>query len=238
MARTVDSRADIFALGAVLYELLAGRRAFQGTTPADTMSAILKEDPPELASAAAARRPRLERIVRRCLEKNPDERFQSARDVAFALEAISGVGSGNGRGAARSHQRPDAAAARLGLIAVVAIAGIGIGAAGAYLSHARTAGAPSPRLTRLTFDRGTVRSARFTPDGKTIVYGAAWNGEPINIFQTRLGSPESMRLPLPASDCSRSRRPARWRSRSGGGSTTGSATARWRVRRSSATRRK
>jgi len=86
------------------------------------------------------------------------------------------------------------------VIAIVAIVCVGAAVAGAYLMGARTAGIKAPRLTRLTFDRGTVRSARFTPDGKTIVYGAAWNGEPITIFQTRLGSPESMRLPLPASD--------------------------------------
>jgi len=70
----------------------------------------------------------------------------------------------------------------------------------AYLVQGGATGTRSPRLTRLTFDRGTVRTARFTPDGKTIVYGAAWNGEPLAIFQTRLGSPESIRLPLPASD--------------------------------------
>ena len=197
----VDHRADIFAFGAVLYELLAGRRAFQGATPADTIGAVLKEDPPELTTSATAHvPPALERIVRRCLEKNPDERFQSVRDVAFALEAMSGSGSGAvaalpGPAAHRRLSR-----ARLGLIAVAAIACVGIVAVAAYMAGARATGTRAPHLTRLTFDRGTVRSARFTPDGKTIVYGAAWNGEPITIFQTRLGSPESMKLPLPASD--------------------------------------
>jgi eukaryotic-like serine/threonine-protein kinase len=89
----VDPRTDIFAFGAVLYEMLAGRRAFQGATPADTASAILNQDPPELTTLAAVQvLPALDRIVRRCLEKNPDERFHSARDVAFALEAVSGSG--------------------------------------------------------------------------------------------------------------------------------------------------
>ena len=93
----VDHRSDIFAFGAVLYEMLAGRRAFQGATPADAASAVLKEDPPELTATAAAQvPPSLDRIVRRCLEKNPDERFHSARDLAFALEAISGSSSGSG----------------------------------------------------------------------------------------------------------------------------------------------
>jgi Tol biopolymer transport system component/tRNA A-37 threonylcarbamoyl transferase component Bud32 len=92
----VDHRSDIFAFGAVLYEMLAGRRAFQGATPADTASAVLKEDPPELTATATSQvPPSLDRIVRRCLEKNPDERFHSARDLAFALEAISGSSSGS-----------------------------------------------------------------------------------------------------------------------------------------------
>jgi Tol biopolymer transport system component/tRNA A-37 threonylcarbamoyl transferase component Bud32 len=201
--QAVDSRADIFAFGAVLYELLAGRRAFHGATPADTASAVLKDDPPELATSGATLvPPSLERIVRRCLEKNPDERFQSARDVAFALEATSGSGSGST--AARAFAGPTAnrrgSRVRIGSLAAIAIAGVALVAVGGYFAGARSAIAKPPRLTRLTFDRGTVRTARFATDGKTIVYGAAWNGEPLTIFQTRLGSPESIRLPLPAGD--------------------------------------
>jgi eukaryotic-like serine/threonine-protein kinase len=81
-----DHRSDIFALGAVLYEMLVGERAFRGATRADTMSAVLKEDPPEPSRTVAEVLPPLDRIVRRCLEKSPEERFQSARDVAFALQ--------------------------------------------------------------------------------------------------------------------------------------------------------
>ena len=88
--QAVDARADIFALGAVLYEMLSGRRAFQGATAADSMTAILSHDPPDLAGVATDLPPALDRIVRHCLEKNPAERFQSARDVAFALESLSG----------------------------------------------------------------------------------------------------------------------------------------------------
>jgi len=87
---TVDARSDIFSFGAILYEMLAGKAAFAGITPADRMSAILKEEPAELAQSVAGTSPSLERIVRRCLEKSPEERFQSARDLAFALaEATS-----------------------------------------------------------------------------------------------------------------------------------------------------
>src|SRR5215475_2078507 len=87
----VDHGADIFAFGAILYEMLSGRRAFHGTTPADTLSAILKEEPPELASTARDVHPGLERIVRHCLEKSPEERFHSAHDLAFDLETLSGI---------------------------------------------------------------------------------------------------------------------------------------------------
>ena len=81
-----DARSDIFAVGAIVYEMLTRRRAFQRDTAVGTMNAILSEDPPEAADSS----PGLTRLVRRCLEKRPEERFQSARDLAFALEALSG----------------------------------------------------------------------------------------------------------------------------------------------------
>jgi serine/threonine protein kinase len=89
-AKTVDHRSDIFSFGAILYEMLSGRRAFHGESAAETMSAILKEDPPDLSETNQKVSPALERLVNHCLEKNPEERFHSARDLAFALETISG----------------------------------------------------------------------------------------------------------------------------------------------------
>src|SRR5213592_577149 len=88
--QTVDQRGDIFALGAILYEMLSGANAFKRGSSADTMSAILKEDPPELPNDSKVP-PALDRIVRRCLEKQPNQRFQDTSDVAFALEALSGA---------------------------------------------------------------------------------------------------------------------------------------------------
>jgi Tol biopolymer transport system component len=88
--REVDARTDIFSFGAILYEMLSGQRAFRGDTSVETMNAILKEDPPELDAAALHVSPGLERIVRRCLEKEAEQRFSSARDVKFAIEALSG----------------------------------------------------------------------------------------------------------------------------------------------------
>ena len=84
-----DHRTDIFSFGAVVYEMLSGRRAFAGATEADTMSAILRADPPEMIDAAHPVPAMLDRLARRCLEKNPEERFQSARDIAFNLDAIA-----------------------------------------------------------------------------------------------------------------------------------------------------
>ena len=84
----VDARSDIFSLGAILFEMLTGRPAFTRENAADTMAAILKEDSPALATTVA---PALERIVSRCLEKSREARFQSARDLAFALEGLSGT---------------------------------------------------------------------------------------------------------------------------------------------------
>src|SRR5207245_1032328 len=89
--QAVDHRSDIFAFGAILYEMLSGRRAFHGESAADTMSAILKEDPPDLSDTNQNISPALERLVNHCLEKDPESRFHSASDLAFALEAISGA---------------------------------------------------------------------------------------------------------------------------------------------------
>ncbi len=189
----VDARSDIFALGAVVYEMLSGRRAFSGDTPADTMTAILTKDPEDLSRPGLAVPASLERIVRRCLEKDPEERFQSAKDVAFALEAESGT-SRPGIEAAASPVRPRPrwlAASAIGL--PLLLAGVGIGLLYGRMLWER----PLPKITQLTFRRGVVSRARFTPDGKTVVYSAFWDGHPPEIFTTRVEGPESRSLGLP-----------------------------------------
>ena len=89
----VDARSDIFAFGVILYEMLTGRRAFQRDTPAETMSAILNEDPPPVSQTAESFPPSMQKIVSRCLEKKPEKRFQHASDLGFALETLSDSGS-------------------------------------------------------------------------------------------------------------------------------------------------
>jgi len=195
----VDARSDVFSLGAVLYEMFTGSRAFKGKTAVDTMSAILTQDPADFPSGVHTSSPAVERIVRRCLEKSVEERFQSARDVTFALDAIStasGVGRGVPEGSTPAKSR------RTQLWTVGAIAAVAFVGALAYFAGARFGAKPAapPALVQLTFRNGDVRGARFSPDGKTVIYAAAWGGDPLTAFSMRPGSPESSPLDLPPAD--------------------------------------
>jgi serine/threonine protein kinase len=191
--QSLDARSDIFSLGVILYEMLSGKRAFHRDTPADTMSAILKEDPPDLSETNRTVSPALERIVQHCLEKNPEQRFHSARDLAFDLEAVSTTSGNASAKVAQSvtpRRIPIAAylAAGLMLIALVFLAG--------RFSQTRSAAGTVPEIHQLTFRRGTVSDARFAPDGQTVVYSAAWEGGPREIFTTSEQSPESRSLDI------------------------------------------
>jgi eukaryotic-like serine/threonine-protein kinase len=191
----VDARSDLFSLGTILYEMVSGKRAFGGDTPADTMSAILKEEPPPLTDIQQNIPPGLARIVEHCLEKNPADRFQSARDVVFALEAFSG--SSSSKVAAIAPGRSGVWQSRAGLIAIVAV----LAAIVAFLIGRTTVPtAAVPAYHQLTFQRGTVYNARFAPDGETIVYAAAWNGKPSEIFSIRADSTESRPLGIVDAD--------------------------------------
>ncbi len=186
--RPADARSDVFSFGAILYEMLSGKRAFHGDSAADTMSAILKEDPPELSVTNQNISPGLERVVRHCLEKNPDMRFQSARDLAFGLEALSGTSGQSGVAAIQSPGRK-----RLPWLALAAVAAAAAAFAAGH-SLWKTRGPSLPTYHRITFRRGNLGNARFAPDGQTVVYGASWEGEPIEIYVTRPGVPESTPL--------------------------------------------
>lgn len=194
--KPADPRSDIFALGTILYEMLSGQRAFERDSSADTMAAILKEEPPELSGEGKKIPPAVDRVVRHCLEKNPAERFQSARDFAFNLAAISDA-SGSGSKIPQLAKAVGSSLKRRIFFAVVGTAGLIVVAVGAYFLGRRASVQTPPSFQRLTFRRGTVYSARFAPDNQTIVYTAAWDGEPMNIFTTRPGSPESRSLDLP-----------------------------------------
>jgi Tol biopolymer transport system component/tRNA A-37 threonylcarbamoyl transferase component Bud32 len=180
--QATDARADLFAFGAVLYEMLSGQRAFRRDTHAETMTAILREDPPELGANRADLPPALERIVRHCLEKNVSERFQTARDVAFALETLSGSGSAATTGSAAT-LTAGAPASRL-------VARVLVGAAivvGAFVGlkvvmsnlgssrEGRSDGAPPIAIgaaIQVTADDGLEIDAALSPDGQLLAYSA------------------------------------------------------------------
>ena len=188
----VDHRSDIFVFGAILFEMLTGQRAFRRDTAAETMTAILKEDLPELAEMNRSISPALDRIVRHCLEKNPDQRFQSARDLVFDLEALSPTSSSSveklGQPSPVQRLRRFRLAIMLLLLALA-------GSVGYVVGHRFK---PSSDVTyhQLTFRKGTVLSARFAPDNRTVVYSAAWAGLPPELFSTRADSIESRPLGL------------------------------------------
>jgi len=187
-----DHRSDVFSFGAVLYEMLTAPRPFLGETAIETMNAILKEDPPELARSGRQIPPGLERIVSHCLEKKPDERFQSARDLAFDLGSLSTATVGSGAvpvvsPASRGRRRLAVAVASLAIVALAFWAGTRLASGGA---------AAALRMKRLTFRRGNVITGRFAPDGQTVIYGAAWEGKPSELFSVRTDSVESRPLGL------------------------------------------
>ena len=194
--KPADHRSDIFAFGAILYEMLSGKRAFHGETAADTMSAILKEETPELSESARNVPPGLERVVRHCLEKNPAQRFQSAGDLAFGLEALTEVSSTNRSGAQAAVQevRTTDSRRRLAMIAG-AFAVLAAVAAGAWLLGRRGAASAPPEYQQITFRTGFIGNARFAPDG-TIVYDALWEGSDQQLYLARTDEPGSRELGL------------------------------------------
>ncbi|MBK9065212.1 MAG: protein kinase [Acidobacteria bacterium] len=192
--KPADARSDIFSFGAILYEMLSGQRAFHRDSAAETMSAILREDPPDLSVTNQNIPPGLERIVRHCIEKNPEQRFHSAHDVAFALETLSTESGASP--VALSSRRP---ARRFGAASLAALVVAAL-AVGLFAGRAiwRKGPAAPPAFKRLTFGRGPIASARFAPDGQVIVYAASWDGaQKPQLYTVRPESPESLRLALP-----------------------------------------
>jgi serine/threonine protein kinase len=174
--KPVDHRSDIFSVGAIIYEMLTGHRAFQGETEVDTITAVLLEDPPQINLEQASIPLSFQRIVRHCLEKEPENRFQSARDLGFALDTLS---SANGGQVTRLGGSP-----RQAKLVPWALAAVLLVSTLLLLVNQWRRPALAPSYRRLTFEQGTVYSARFAPDYRAIVYGAAWNGKPLQLFST------------------------------------------------------
>jgi Tol biopolymer transport system component len=176
--QVVDQRSDIFSFGCVLYEMLSGTRAFRGETTADLSGSILKDDP-DLSGITP---PGLQRIVSHCLEKAPAQRFQSAGDIGFALEALTLQDAG---------AKPQSAARKPGWIVYALAASL---LASGFLAYREFRPVHSAKFHRVTFRRGRIHAARFTPDGQGVVYSAQWEDEPSDIFSARFDSVGSRAL--------------------------------------------
>ncbi len=160
----VDGRSDIFSLGTLLYEMVAGEHPFRSDSPADTMSAILREDPPELSLANPNVTPGLERVIRHCLEKSPEQRFQSARDLAFHLDMLTNT---SGTTPVAVAPKPISRPLLIG-IGVVALLLAGF-LAGSWIR--KRASAPAePVFTQLTYEDGMEIAPSLAPDGEAFVF--------------------------------------------------------------------
>ncbi len=197
LGKPLDFRSDQFSLGSVLYEMATGKKAFARASGPETMTAIIREEPEPIAAAAPSTPVPLRWIIERCLSKDREERYASTSDLARDLrnlrEHVSDAGlSGGARGAepVRRGLRFSPAILAAVLLAAALL--------GALLSSwaLRTAGSPAPTFQRLTFRRGTIGVARFARDGQTIVYAAAWDADPLQIYSTRPGATESRPLGL------------------------------------------
>lgn len=179
--KAVDNRSDIFSLGAILYEMVTGKRAFTGETEADTMTAVLKEEPTEISLVRQNIPHAFEQIISHCLEKRPEDRFQSVRDLAFALSTVSTA----------TGKQIDALPVRkmnLRWLAWLVMA-FALAAVGAFLTFRFEKTTAPITYRRITFQRGTIYSARFSPDTHSILYGAMWNGRPLELYATVGDSP-------------------------------------------------
>ena len=213
----LDARSDLFSLGVVLYEMATGRRAFDGNTSAVIFHAILESMPAAPCSLNPSLPPKLEEIITKALDKDLETRYQSAAEIRGDLKRLKRqMESARGASATGAVSSSSTAAAPpgettgrhavstatprprwvLASAAILLLAGL----TAAFFAGQRTAKLPSPAYHLLTFRRGTIRTARLAPDGQTVIYSAAWEGTPVEVFTTRPESPESRSLGLPGAE--------------------------------------
>jgi len=179
----VDHRSDIFSFGTILFEMVTGERAFKRDSAVETMTAILKEEPPELLENAKHCPPGLERVIRHCLEKSPTMRFQSARDLAFDLGSMSQVSTTEMKLISVSHLP------KRGMVITAAV--LVAVAAGSFLLGHRAQGSQQVEFKRLTFGHQIVPSARFSPDGQSTIYTMMGRDFKLQIMSARSDFPAS-----------------------------------------------
>ncbi len=189
-----DFRSDQFSLGVVLYEMASGKRAFDRGSAIETLTAVLRDEPSPLEAANPALPAPLCWVVERCLSKDPEARYASTRDLAWDLKSLwDHLSRSSGKGVAALPAARRRSAARPAMIALAVAAA----AALALYAGLRWGRTPPPLFQPVTFHRGTVSSARFAPDGTTVIYAAAWEGDPFRLFRKAAESSDSRALELP-----------------------------------------
>lgn len=195
--RKIDARSDIFSFGSVLYEMVSGRQAFPGSSKLSMLSSVLYKDPEPVSQAVPDIHPELERVIGRCLRKDPERRWQTMADVKVALEElrdevdVSGIAPAPVRAAKRTARRD------WRWIAIGALATIMLTLAPAAYFVPNLLRSEPPTFQRLTFRRGDVTSAKFAPGG-AIVYSAEWDGAPSTLYSVIPGNREGRALQLPS----------------------------------------
>ncbi len=191
--KEADARSDIFAFGAMLYEMATGKRPFEGKSQISLASAILEKDPEPLRTLKPLTPAVFERVVSTCLAKNPDDRFQNAHDVRLELEWIAKDLP------QLTAQRPAPVAKPLFKILpwAVTAAVLLLALGGLFLARREK---PAPHYLNVSHREGTLTGARFSHDGQTILYSGRWEGEPMQISVARVGSPESRPLGISSAE--------------------------------------
>ena len=178
----VDARTDFFSLGAVLYEMLSGRRAFPAGPVVESGYAILHAEPEPLPMAIPAQ---VTQVVHRCLEKDPGRRFQSARDLAFNLELLR---TPTGSVSATAEGLPTRRWRRWWLAVPLLV--VGLMAVAVWVGNSIRRVSPLPSIQTVTLRPGAAYNARFAPDGRTVLFTASWSSEQPRVYSTTVGNPD------------------------------------------------